>query len=544
MVVLSASVCSQQGKALVSRQFVEMSRLRVEGLFAAFPKLVGHAKQHTFVETDSVRYVYQPLENNLYLLLVTTKTSNIVEDLGTLRLLAKVVPDIAGGFQEHAIQDHAFDLIFAFDEVLTAGGYKEEATLNSIRTNLVMDSHEERIADSMREAQEAEARKRMMDQAKKIQEQKMHQTKQNFLHGGTGGGFQSGGMEGFGGGGYGSSDPFSQQPQQPVMHQHNDPYAHLYQQQPAVAEAPKVIAKSGLKLGGGAKVGGGKSNNLMAAMAKEDNLFGGAGGGLGGLSAAASSFDISAPAPKQVAAPSTPLSVSIEEKVTVTMNREGAVDSGEVKGTLTVTANTDAGTMALVTVNRAQLPAEFNFATHPKIDKKVYETQNGALSLKGGKGFPVNRPVGILRWSYQGDDVAPLTINCWPEDEGTGSIVVNIEMELTRPDLVLHDVNILLPLGTTDPPRIENIDGQYKHDARAGMMCWHFDQIDSSNGTGSLEFSIPGHDVEAFFPVQVGFRSETLMCPLQVMSITNMSNGTPIPHQLTKSLSPDTYQCA
>lgn len=49
--------------ALVSRQFVDsMSRLRVEGLLAAFPKLVSAGKQHTFVETENVRYLYQPLE--------------------------------------------------------------------------------------------------------------------------------------------------------------------------------------------------------------------------------------------------------------------------------------------------------------------------------------------------------------------------------------------------------------------------------------------------------------------------------------------------
>ena len=48
--------------ALVSRQFVDMSRIRIEGLLAAFPKLVGSGKQHTYVETENVRYVYQPIE--------------------------------------------------------------------------------------------------------------------------------------------------------------------------------------------------------------------------------------------------------------------------------------------------------------------------------------------------------------------------------------------------------------------------------------------------------------------------------------------------
>lgn len=62
MVVLAAAILTKTGKTLVSRQFVEMSRIRIEGLLAAFPKLMGSGKQYTYLETDTVRYVYQPIE--------------------------------------------------------------------------------------------------------------------------------------------------------------------------------------------------------------------------------------------------------------------------------------------------------------------------------------------------------------------------------------------------------------------------------------------------------------------------------------------------
>uniref|UniRef100_A0A7S2WDM3 Coatomer subunit delta n=1 Tax=Eucampia antarctica TaxID=49252 RepID=A0A7S2WDM3_9STRA len=105
--------------------------------------------------------------------------------------------------------------------------------------------------------------------------------------------------------------------------------------------------------------------------------------------------------------------------------------------------------------------------------------------------------------------------------------------------MTLTDVNILVPLGSTDPPSIMSIDGQYKCDN--GMMCWHHDIIDNGNATGSIEFSIPGQDVAAFFPVQITFQSQNLLCPIDITGVTSSTNGASIPNTMTKNVVPESY---
>ncbi len=145
--VLTAALSTKSGKALLARQFDEMTRLRVEGLLSAFPKLIaseqasgtssgGSSKQHTFVETENVRYLYLPLEGSLFLLLITNKGSNIVEDLDTLRLISRVLPEQIGMgvlLNEESVSAKSFEILFALDEVVASGGYREEITLHQVR---------------------------------------------------------------------------------------------------------------------------------------------------------------------------------------------------------------------------------------------------------------------------------------------------------------------------------------------------------------------------------------------------------------------------
>ena len=50
---------------------------------------------------------------------------------------------------EQDVSQNAFDLIFAFDEIV-ALGYRENVNMAQVRTFTEMDSHEERIFEAMR----------------------------------------------------------------------------------------------------------------------------------------------------------------------------------------------------------------------------------------------------------------------------------------------------------------------------------------------------------------------------------------------------------
>lgn len=144
-VVLAASICTRGGKAVLSRQFREMQRSRIEALLASFPKLADSGTQHTTVEQDNVRFVYQPLDE-LYMVLITNRQSNILQDIDSLHLFAQVVTSTCRTLDEREILKNAYELLSAFDELVTQG-YRENLTISQIKTFLEMESHEERIQE-------------------------------------------------------------------------------------------------------------------------------------------------------------------------------------------------------------------------------------------------------------------------------------------------------------------------------------------------------------------------------------------------------------
>lgn len=80
------------------------------------------------------------------MVLITNLHSNILQDIDSLHLFAQVVTSTCKSLDEGEILRHAYELISAFDELVTLG-YRENLTISQIKTFLEMESHEERIQE-------------------------------------------------------------------------------------------------------------------------------------------------------------------------------------------------------------------------------------------------------------------------------------------------------------------------------------------------------------------------------------------------------------
>lgn len=397
--------------------------------------------------------MYLPLES-LYLLLITNKGSNIIEDLDTLRLLIKVVPEQLGmgvPVVEENISARAFELLFAFDEVLSAGGYREAVTLHAIRTNLEMESHEEKLAAMIKASKMAEAKEAAKRKEREIKERMRDEERAGRGSRMQGFGSSSPGYEG-GGRGYGASSYGSSANSYSSADRDRESDRDVGVSAAAsssAAAAPARKAGAGMKLGskkpGG--LGGSASGALAGVMAEEgirDRDMDADAGGVSGATAAVQAARAAAEA-----ASANQASVVVEERVTVRLSRDGGCEGMEVKGTLSLVVHDESAGRLKLLLKRGD-DRQFQYQTHPNINKQLF-TSDGVIAMKSlDKAFPVESSVGVVRWRWQakdGDsDAVPLLLNVWPEAGAGGNITVNMEYTLQREDLTLNDVIVTIPL--------------------------------------------------------------------------------------------------
>ncbi|XP_045507921.1 coatomer subunit delta [Colias croceus] len=501
MVLIAATVCTKSGKALVSRQFVEMTKARIEGLLAAFPKLMTSGRQHTFVETESVRYVYQPLDK-LYMLLITTKASNILEDLETLRLFSRVVPEYCTQLTEAEVLNQAFNLLFAFDEIV-ALGYRESVNLAQVRSFVEMDSHEEKIYQAVRQTQEREAANRMREKAKELQRERLEAAKGRYM----------GAVSKNFGTGFGSSS-MSSASSEPMI-----------EKIPATPVKETRTSRSAMKLGSR----GTDADSFVSRLQTEGEKI-------------VTNTPMTAKVDKPPAADQKDIHLRFEERLNLVAGRDGDIQNFELSGLLTLRiTNEQFGRIHVHLNNQDTRPLQLQ--THPNVDKEAFRS-DGVIKLKQAqRPFPLNSDVGVLKWrlATASDDRPPLSVNCWPSEGANGGCDVNIEYELEQDHLTLSDVNINIPMPSGNTSLVvHQWEGSYTQKGRT--LVWNIPLINKQQKTGTLEFTVSPAIPNDFFPLTVSWVSDTSLALLTTTKIVQADDGTPVDYSQEISFHPDKYE--
>ncbi|VDN21246.1 unnamed protein product [Gongylonema pulchrum] len=430
----------------MARVFIsDMTKARLEGLLDAFPKLIASDKCKIISRSDEV---------NTSLSVIRPRFTSWI-------------PEYCRSNDEKEIQANLFELIFAFDEIV-ALGYRENVNLAQIRTFTEMDSHEERVFNQIKIAQERAANELMTQKAMELKKLKAEQRKT--------------------GRGLGSSAT--------AISSSSVPLAAVIDETPA-RPAPKPAVPS-------APRGGGKALKLGSKATDDDQFLKqlkSEGQVVDAPARATGTSGVSGPSSVQLDASAVsrlPVHIKIEEKLSAVVSRDGGLENGEVQGSVALSlSDPQFATISVRIANNDKRGAQLQ--VHPNLDKKEWQ-ENSLLKLKSvQKPFPVNMDV----------------VNCWPNENPDGC-VVNIEYTLQAEQMTLNNVVIVIPLPPATVPVISECEGSYEYVKSRSQLVWSLPVIDETNKTGSLEFSTPNGQSDHFFPVTVRFTSSDLFCDMAV----------------------------
>ncbi|KAK9245522.1 hypothetical protein V1506DRAFT_537963 [Lipomyces tetrasporus] len=503
MVVLAASVCTRGGKAVLSRQFRDMPKSRIEALLSAFPKLTQSGTQHTTVEDENVRYVYQPLEE-LYMVLITNRQSNILQDIDTLHLFSQIVTTLCKSADEREILTNAFELLSAFDEIVELG-YRENLTLSQIRTNLEMDSHEEKIQEIIARNKEMEATEERKRRAKQFDMQRREMAKR---------GISSNSIS--------SSSRFPSASEYTAAAQAAVAAESTYEYERNRTSSTRAAPPRGKGMQLGKKS---KATDMYEHVRSEIGIE--------------ESAPLVRPEVEPVATPpaaaspyasNTGVMVSIVESVSGQISREGSVQGVEVKGDLQLRIADPALSKIRLAIDLPGSVAQFK--THPNVDKALFGSSKMIGLKDASRGFPSNNnPLGVLRWrlTSKGDDpsLVPLSFTCWLSPGIAGTFQVTIEYELQSEDAVLEDVAVTIPV----PSEAAEVNSDSLYDHEGQFIRWRLPVISEAEGTssGSFDFTAEADEESDFFPMEVYFKKTTPFASIDILDIVGVESGESVP---------------
>lgn len=409
------------------------------------------------------------------MVLITNLQSNILQDINSLHLFAQVVSSVCKSLDEREILKNAFELLTAFDEIVTLG-YRENLTLTQIKTFLEMESHEERIQEIIARNKELEASEERKRRAKQLEMQRKEMSRSG----------RAGGM----GGGRTPTYP-TYTPSVPTTVP--DTY-DSYEAEKKKASKPLATRGKGMQLG---------------KKSKTTNIFEQVAGDLPPESEPLVSSTPIAPAAQPASARQSTsfdreaVHITTSESISARLDREGLLKSFEVKGDLQLKITDPAFTQVKLELSTGATRGA-QLITHPKVDKAAFKNSKTIQLADTSKGFPSNMAIGVMKWKLapKPEDVSdpPITFRVWVEDSGK-MFNITVEYELTGDDS-LKDVSVTIPY-STDEPNVSSFDAVYE--VSGDSLEWNIGAVDEEHSSGSFEFEASADSEAEFFPMRVRF---------------------------------------
>ena len=170
MAALSVVICNKNARIIFARQFFNITRMDLEEYIVQFSRGVDNCKEITHFESDKVRYIFIPIES-LYLILITTKNSNIIEDTEILKLIYRLIQDLCGTIYPESIVKNAYEIMLGIDDIVSLG-YRNSVTLGQIKQYLQMESIEEQEYKRKKREQEEKVSRELAEKGREFDRQR------------------------------------------------------------------------------------------------------------------------------------------------------------------------------------------------------------------------------------------------------------------------------------------------------------------------------------------------------------------------------------
>ena len=141
--------------------------MELEEHIVQFSRNIDSYKEITHFESDKVRFIFIPIDS-YFLILITSKNSNIIEDTEILKLIYRLIQDLCQGqINYDSIIENSYEIMLGIDDIACLG-YRNGINIIQIKQYLQMESLEEKEFKRKKLEQERRVQRELYEKSKEF----------------------------------------------------------------------------------------------------------------------------------------------------------------------------------------------------------------------------------------------------------------------------------------------------------------------------------------------------------------------------------------